>query len=220
MTSPASGPARDYVILTGGSAMPDGSPLGTVRFKDAAIQQISENDAKQALVGGFTSAVGMPQAASLFTARLGIPVERCKEVVRITPRDIVIFGEYDGRVCEPGMDSFAMDAPINWYSVTVPRDLIWRPSWATIVLSHSEVLSRSGNGYIFVDPETGTAFLDVERCQGHEDVFPICMAFDTDDAAAGQLREFLEAGDWTSFTPPGSRRHDGGYRGYFIEWAH
>jgi hypothetical protein len=72
--------------------------------------------------------------------------------------------------------------------------------------------------YIAVDPESCAAQL-VENTEiraalvldGHEDIFPLCMAFESDDS-------FLPGGDWTAVPVSGSREHDGIYRSYRISW--
>jgi hypothetical protein len=72
--------------------------------------------------------------------------------------------------------------------------------------------------YIVVDPETCAVQLVEEMdgqgalaLEGHEDLFPLGMAFESDDS-------FLPGGDWTAVSVSGPRKHDGVYRSYRISW--
>lgn len=72
--------------------------------------------------------------------------------------------------------------------------------------------------YIAVDPDTCSAQIVTRPkdssgllLQGHEDIFPLCMAFE--GCAA-----FLPGGDWTAIPVQGHRQHDGDYRSYHIRW--
>lgn len=90
-----------------------------------------------------------------------------------------------------------------------------------IVLDRKEceaAQNSSDRYYIAIDPETCTTQLVklvndtvVPTLQGHEDIFPLAMAFE-------DTQDFLPGGDWAAVPISGARSHDGLYRSYRIQW--
>jgi hypothetical protein len=96
---------------------------------------------------------------------------------------------------------------------------------ARITLNKSEVLDKiqnppdgGGRWLLAVDPETLEAKIVVQRgtfvpdVEGHEDLFPLCMALEREDG-------FIEGGDWLVAETPNRRQHDGWYRSYIVNWV-
>jgi len=95
-----------------------------------------------------------------------------------------------------------------------------------IKISRRELITKicnphaEGDWVLAIDPETLESKVVyrqpdgfVPDVSGHEDLFPLSMAFEREDG-------FIEGGDWLVATTPKIREHDGWYRSYWIEWLH
>jgi hypothetical protein len=81
-----------------------------------------------------------------------------------------------------------------------------------------EQAGPSEHWYLAVDPESLAVKIVGQSANGrftglsgHEDLFPLAMAFVHADG-------FLPGGDWTAVETSGNREHDGLHRSYFINW--
>jgi hypothetical protein len=81
--------------------------------------ELSLEEVRVALAGGFSSAVGHADTAAVFADVTGLPVETARVTVCLRPGDMAIVGQYRGPRLPEGAKHLPPGASIQWIMVTL-----------------------------------------------------------------------------------------------------
>jgi len=83
------------------------------------FEEISLDEAREALGDSFESAVGHADTAAVFSEQLGIVVPANRMTIALKKGDIAVVGQYRGPRLPEGATTLPDGATIAWYRVTV-----------------------------------------------------------------------------------------------------
>lgn len=113
------------------------------------IEPIGLEEARSALAGGFTSAVGHESTAAIFSEALGLPVETRRATVMLEPGVPAIVGQYRGPRLPEGATTLPEGGVLQWVRVTLeltPSAPSLAGAIPVIEDPLAEILKAYGNG--------------------------------------------------------------------------
>lgn len=87
---------------------------GSVVFKEVSLEE-----ARKLLSGGFESSVGHADTAAIYADTLGMEVPAVRSTVSLKKRDEVVIGQYRGPRLPEGAKVLPEGAAIQWVKLTV-----------------------------------------------------------------------------------------------------
>jgi hypothetical protein len=100
--------------------------VAEARTTTVEFERLTAAEARQALSGGFVSAVGHEDTARIFGQILGLPVEANRTTIALAAGERAVLGQYIGPRLPEGATELPPGARIDWFRVTVlagPRSL-------------------------------------------------------------------------------------------------